>query len=255
MDRPHRQLDREAREEGQPQPLLRLDREIVRHQHRDRRRVRGRHHVDDGDQHQHRAEEGVEEELVARLDTLGAAPDADDQVHRDEAALEEDVEQEQVLRDEHAEHQRFHQHEGRHVFGDAGLDRAPACADADRHQEGGQLDQHQRDPVDAERPADAAADRHVLDELPLRSAGNERRPEVDAEREVDQRRDQRDPARRFGPDEQAQQACDQRDGNQQGEQRERRSSRPPDGPGRRADEAEHHDQRIGIDVARLDAAQ
>ena len=123
VDRPHRQLDREAGEEGEEQPLLRLDREIVGHQRRDRGRVRRRRHVDHGDQHQHRAEQGVEEEFVARLDPLGAAPDADDQVHRDQAAFEEDVEQEQVLRREDAEHQRLHQQEGGHIFGHALLDR------------------------------------------------------------------------------------------------------------------------------------
>ena len=31
------------------------------------------------------------------------------------------------------------------------------------------------------------------------------------------------------------------------------SCRPPDRPARRADQAEQHDQRIGIDIARLDA--
>jgi hypothetical protein len=42
-----------------------------------------RHH---GHQHQHRAEEGVEEELEARIDAVLAAPDADDQEHRDQPA-------------------------------------------------------------------------------------------------------------------------------------------------------------------------
>ena len=50
---------------------------------------------------------------------LGAAPNADDQVHRDEAAFEEDVEQEQVLRREGAHDERLHQQEGRHIFGHA----------------------------------------------------------------------------------------------------------------------------------------
>ena len=52
-----------------------------------------------------------------------------------------------------------------------------------------------RDAVDAERPIDAAAERHLLDELPLRAVRIVLRPQIDAEREVDQRGDQRDPAR------------------------------------------------------------
>ena len=40
-----------------------------------------------------------------------------------------------------------------------------------------------------------AAERDPLDELPLRPAGVEGGPHLDAEREVDQGRDQRDPAR------------------------------------------------------------
>ena len=44
---------------------------------------------------------------------FGAAPDADDQVHRDQAGLEEDVEEEDVLRHEDADHQRLHEQEAR----------------------------------------------------------------------------------------------------------------------------------------------
>ena len=131
--------------------------------------------------------QGVEEELVARLDPLGAAPDADDQVHRDQAAFEEDVEQEQVLRGEGAHDQRLHQQEIGHVLGHALRDRAPARADADRHQEGGEHDQHERDAVDPERPVDSAAKGVAFDELPLRAVGIELDPEVNAERKVDQR--------------------------------------------------------------------
>ena len=57
---------------------------------------------------------------------LGAAPDADDQVHRDQAGLEEDVEEEDVLRHEDAEHQRLHEQEGGHIFRHPPLDRFPA---------------------------------------------------------------------------------------------------------------------------------
>ena len=45
-----------------------------------------------------------------------AAPDADDQEHRDQAGLEEQVEQHEIERREHADHQRFQHQEGDHVF-------------------------------------------------------------------------------------------------------------------------------------------
>ena len=52
------------------------------------------------------------------------------------------------------------------------------------------------------------------------------------------------------------QARDQRDGDEDGSAREgcssRPSSGPPDRPGRRADQAEKHHQRVGIEVARLE---
>jgi hypothetical protein len=53
-------------------------------------------HRHDGEQHQHRAEQRVEEELEAGIDPARAAPDADDQEHRDQAGLEEQIEQHQV---------------------------------------------------------------------------------------------------------------------------------------------------------------
>jgi hypothetical protein len=113
---------------------------------------------------------GVEEEFIGRVDPVGAAPDADDQVHRDQPGLEEDVEEVEILRAEDADHQRFHQQEIGHEFGHAALDRGPRGGDADRHQEGGEHDQHQGDAVYAERPGEAAEDGVIFGELPLRPA-------------------------------------------------------------------------------------
>src|SRR3546814_15962763 len=57
--------------------------------------------------------------LVAGIDAVGPSPHAYDQVHRDQSGFEEDVEQEQVLRRETADHQRFHDQECGHVFAHA----------------------------------------------------------------------------------------------------------------------------------------
>ena len=59
--------------------------------------MRGRRHVEHRNQHQDRTEQRIKEEFVARLDPLGAAPDPDDEVHRDQTTFEEHIEQEQVL--------------------------------------------------------------------------------------------------------------------------------------------------------------
>ena len=70
----------------------------------------------DGDQHQQRTDERVEKELEARIDAPLAAPNADDEKHRDQAAFEEQIEQHQIQRAEHADHQRLQHEEGDHIF-------------------------------------------------------------------------------------------------------------------------------------------
>ena len=203
VHRPHRHLHRKRGEEGQPQQILRLHREVIFHQHGDRGGARQVHDPQHGDQHQHRAKQRIEEELVAGVDTIRAAPDADDEIHRDQACLKQDVEQEEILRCEDADHQRFHEQERGHIFWHALLDRVPAGADTDRHQEDGQDDQHQCDAVNAKRPAETAEQLGVFDELPLGPADLVIGPEIEAQRQVDQRRHQRDGARSPGRGEQS----------------------------------------------------
>ena len=55
-------------------------------------------HVKHGDQHQDRAQKRVEEKLEGRVDPVLAAPDADDQEHRDQTGLEHDIEKHQIKR-------------------------------------------------------------------------------------------------------------------------------------------------------------
>jgi len=72
------------------------------------------------DQHQDRADEGVQEELDRRVDPPLAPPHPDQEVHRDEDQLPEDVEEEQVGGEEHADHRgledEHEDHELLHVF-------------------------------------------------------------------------------------------------------------------------------------------
>ena len=63
--------------------------------------------IDHRGQHQDAAEGGVEHELERRVDAPLAAPDADDQEHRDQHRFPEHVEQEQVLRHEGSQHREL----------------------------------------------------------------------------------------------------------------------------------------------------
>ena len=76
-------------------------------------------------QHQYRAGQGVEEELDGRVKFARAAPDADQQVHRNQHSFPEDEEEEEIERHEDAEHAGLQDQEPDVVFLDAVLDGGP----------------------------------------------------------------------------------------------------------------------------------
>ena len=124
----------------------------------------------DGDQHHRRAGKGVDEELERGVDAVLAAPLADQEVHRDQAELEEDEEEHQVQRDEDADHGRLeHQHQGQECPGPL-VDVEVAEVDGDRHQQRRQQHQEEADAVHAQEvgKADRRQPGHVLDELHAR---------------------------------------------------------------------------------------
>ena len=104
--------------------------------------------IDHRRQHQDAAERRVEDELERGVDAALAAPDADEQEHRDQHRFPEEVEQEQVLRDERAHHreldQEHHRVEELHVL----RDRGERAGDDQRAEERGQ--QHEQDVVAVE---------------------------------------------------------------------------------------------------------
>ena len=195
VHRPHRHLHREGGEEGEPRPFLQAEREAVAQQHGDVGGAGAPVHRHDGEQHQHRAEQRVEEELEAGIDPARAAPDADDEEHRDQAALEEQIEQHQVERGEGADHQRFQHQKRDHVFLHARLDRGPARQDAERHQRGGEDDEGQRNAVDAHVIGGDAQPLLLFDELEFRRGRIEAPDHQQRDGERDQRGPQRHPAR------------------------------------------------------------
>ena len=171
---PHRQFHRERGEERQPRPGLQRARHGGVHQ---RRNISGagipvqRH---DCQQHQYRAQQRVEEELEARVHPARATPHSNDQEHRDQAALEEQIEKHQVERAEGADHERFEQQESHHVFAHPHGDRFPARDDAKRHQGGGQDDERQRNAVHTHMIHNGIGQpRRLLDKLEVRLRGIE----------------------------------------------------------------------------------
>jgi hypothetical protein len=64
-----------------------------------------------GDQDEHAAQERVQEELDGGVLAARPAPDADQEVHRQEHHFPEDVEEEEVQRQERPQHARFQDQE------------------------------------------------------------------------------------------------------------------------------------------------
>ena len=138
------------------------------------------------------------------------------------------------------------------IFRHALLDRFPAGGDADRHQEHGEHDQHQRDAVDAERPLEAAEQIGALDELPLRPADLVGHPQADAERRGRRASSPaRSSARLSRPVEQAGERTEQRESEDRREDRKARHRAITQVVA--AATAEQHHQRIGVEIAGLEA--
>ena len=109
----------------------------------------------DAEQHHHRADQGVEEELDGRVEPPRPAPDPDEEVHRDQHDLPEHVEEEHVEGAEDPEHPRLEQEQEHVVLAHALVDRGPAREDRDEAEERRQQDEERADAVDAEEVRDA----------------------------------------------------------------------------------------------------
>ena len=135
--------------EGQPVDVLERERPCAG------RRVVADREEEDRQEHQEAARHREEEELHRGVDAPRAAPDPDDEVHRDEHDLPEDVEEGEVERDEAAEHAGLEHQEGDRVAADLLLDVRQREEQGDRRQDRRQQDEEERDPVDADVVGDA----------------------------------------------------------------------------------------------------
>ena len=123
-----------------------------------------------------------------------AAPDADQDVERDQHRLPEDVEEQQVLGDEDAD-DRAGQQQHQPVVGARPLAAGPErVADRRRDHDDGQADEPEREAVEADvvRDVQVAEPGLLLLELEARLVEVEARDGVDPERDLDERDEQRD---------------------------------------------------------------
>ena len=106
-----------------------------------------------GDQHQHAADQREEEELDRRVFAPRSAPDADQEIHRQQHDFPEDVEQEEIECQKDAHHARFQQQEqdavGLHMLVDL-----PTRGHRQHAENGRQDDQRKADAVEAHHVVD-----------------------------------------------------------------------------------------------------
>ena len=164
MEREHRSFDAEREKEAdkqqnvgdltaRKQPGDRADVLLQRRQVK-RRRAAQKVQSHDGDQHDHRAGHRVQEELDGRIDAPLAAPDADDEIHRDQHPFPEQVVQHQVQGQKDAQHGGLHHQHPSVELPAAGVDLLKRDADREREDHGRHQHHQQRDAVHAEKVVD-----------------------------------------------------------------------------------------------------
>jgi len=234
VHREHRHLDGEGQRERREQPDLLVERE-AQAQHvavgeapgAVVQALEGPCHPQDGDQHQQAPRHGEQEELDRRVDPPLAAPDPDQQVHRDQHDLPEDVEEEEVPGQERAEHAGGEQQQRGAERRPVAVDPLPRAEDDDRHQEDAEHRERHRDAVHRQVVADAvvrdpgdALQAEVMDSREGAVRGEVRHQVLDAEEDLGQRGGQHvdlRPADRAAGEEEQWQAGQRREEHQAGE--------------------------------------
>ena len=79
--------------------------------------------INNRDQHEQATRHGINDEFQRRIDPARAAPDADEKIHRHQANLPEDIEEEKIQSDEDAEHPGLEQEHEEEVLFDLLFDR------------------------------------------------------------------------------------------------------------------------------------
>ncbi len=203
VQREQRRLDRERGHEAEEQPVARalpargqVEGSLREPQHDHRR------------EHQKRARHRVDDELDRRAEPPRAAPDADQDVQRQQHRLPEDVEEEQVLRGEDADDRGGQQQHQTEVSAGSGPAGPEGVSDRRRLHDHRQADEPERKAVHADVVRDVEVAEPVRPLVELEAAAVEVEPDqrLDPDsdlRECDQQRDRagRERVPREQPDE------------------------------------------------------
>ncbi len=158
MKRKHRNFDGESDKESDEEP----DRSLKRNERRGLIKFGNAERENSGQsvvmeiqeqnaqKHQNRAEQRVQEELDGRIKFARSAPDADQQIHRNQHRFPENKEQEEIERHEDAEHSRLQQQKPYVIFLHPNLDGRPRRKNRDPTEQRGQHDQQERNAVNAQ---------------------------------------------------------------------------------------------------------
>src|SRR6185437_6509887 len=167
-------------------------------------------------QHQHGAGHREQEKFYGGVDAALMAPDADQEIHRDQRYFPEHIKEEKIEGTEDAHESKFEQQEKREELFHAAVDAAPRDENANGRKKRGENDQPQAEAVER----DVIANRRTVDPRYVRfehicagASKPEWRNESERSNESQERDDQCEHANRAGPllrDEQRQDESDQR---------------------------------------------
>src|SRR5690606_39486876 len=88
------------------------------------------------EQHEHRTEQRIQEELDGGVLAAGTAPYSDEKIQRQQHQFVEDVEQEEVECREHTHHGHIEDHQ-QHKIAFCAFLHIPRCTDSNDHHQGG----------------------------------------------------------------------------------------------------------------------
>ena len=150
----------------------------------------------DRHQEQDAAGKGIQEEFDRGIDPVRSSPDSDQQIHRNQHRLPEDVEENEIQRDEDTQHGGFHDQQHGHETAHPGGNGFPGDQDTKRHQRGGHDHQRKADAIEAQ----AVMDRRrgdptgMFSELHLARLRIKEPPEWKGQKQIGERDPERDPA-------------------------------------------------------------
>ena len=194
VERPERRLDGEGGREAEEDPRARSAPAQLRHVERPGIEAGG----DDRDQHQQRAGDRVGDELERRPQPSRPAPDADEDVERDQHGLPEDVEEDEVLGGEDADGRALEEEQQAEVDARALAAGPEAVPDHGGRDDDGQPDQPERVVVEADLVGDVEVGEPADVDLVLEAGAGEVEVErrADPERQLAERDEEREAAGR-----------------------------------------------------------